>query len=502
MYFGTAPLVDATAAPLSPDDLNRLASGGEPWRGGVALAPLKSRDTEEVVGAVALRPRTMPLGPLPWGVGFAVPAAIAAVGAAATVAFRKQAWRRGGSIGAALVLASACYADVRWAARQSTDRWLLDTRRLLQEAATRLPPPRVRVAISDLAALVRDGEVVWGEPGGTAPRRVRIDRTGARRAVVAALIGSGRWIELRSVPAETDAPRWLVLLLPFALIGPAAMLVLGWAERTPARRQRETAVAWGFVAPAALHLAVFTVGPALYAVYLASPASVRALLRDPATWIAFRNTAVYALYVPVSVVLALGAALALHRYRQRWGGRLLSVALLVPYASSVVAVALLWQAIDRSVSLGLDTPDWMSHAGTALPALMLVSLWAHVGGQTLVILAGLQSIPQRYLDAARVDGAGAWRRLWRITLPLLRPVTGFVIVTGLLSALQLFTFVAVLTQGAPGRSTDVIVHHVYRTGFGARAFGAASALALLIFAILLVLRWPQLKLLGKQVHNG
>ena len=504
VYFSTAPLIDATAAPLSPDDLNRLARAGSHGRDGAVLAPLRGRETQEVVGAVAVRPRPMPSGPLPFGLGFALFGAFVAGGLAAAIAFRKPAWRRGGSIGAALVLALASYADVRWAARQSTDRWLLDTRRLLQEAATRLPPPRVRVAISDLAALVRDGEVVWGEPGEPAPRRVRVEPSGARRAVVAILIGSGRWVELRSVRAEIDAPRWLILLLPCALIGPLAMLLLGWGERTPVRRQRETAVAWGFLAPAALHLAVFTIGPALYAIYLASPANVRALLRDPLTWITFRNTAVYALYVPVSIVLALGAALALHRYRHRWGGRLLSAAFLVPYASSVVAVALLWQLIDRSVSLGLDRPDWLSNAGTALPALMLVSLWAHVGGQTLVLLAGLQTIPQRYLDAAWVDGAGAWRRFWRITLPLLRPVTGFVIVTGLLSALQLFTFVAVLTQGGPppGRSTDVIVHHVYRIGFGARTFGAASALALLSLVLLLVLRWPQLKLLGKQVQNA
>ncbi len=502
VYFSTAPLVDAAAAPLSPDDLNLLERAGQHWRHGTALVPLRGRETQEVVGAVAVRPRPMPHGPLPGGLGFAFPAAFMAVGAAAAIAFRKPSWRRGGSIGGALVLALACYLDVRTAARHSTDRWLVDTRRLLQDAATRLPPPRVRVAIRDLAALVRDGEVVWGEPQESAPRRVRIEPSGARRAVVAVLIGSGRWIELRSVPAEREAPRWLILLLPCALMGPAAMLLLGWAERTPVRRRRETAVAWGFLAPAMLHLAVFTIGPAVYAIHLASLAGVPALLRDPVTWIAFRNTAVYALYVPVSVVSALAVALALHRYRHRWGGRLLSAALLVPYASSVVAVALLGQVIYRSGSLGLGRPDWLSNASTALPALMLISLWAHAGGQMLVFLAGLQRIPQAYLDAARVDGAGAWRRFWRITLPLLRPVTGFVIVTGLLSALQLFTFVAVLTQGGPGRSTDVLIHHVYRTAFGAQAFGAASALALLIFVLLLVLRWPQLKLLGRQVQNA
>jgi multiple sugar transport system permease protein len=500
VYFGTAPLVDLTAAPLNPLDLNRLESAGERLREGAALVPLKDRDNREVVGAVEIRPLPMPHGPLPGGMGFAFPAALLAVGAAAAIAFREQSLRSGRYAGAVVLLALACYLDVRTAARQSTDRWLVGTRRLLQEAATRMPPPRTRVAISDLAALVRDGEVVPGEPGESAPRRVRIG--GARRAVAAVLIGSGRWVDLRSAPAELDAPRWLILLLPCVLIGPLAILILRWAERSPAPQRRETAVAWGFLAPAALHLTVFTIGPTLYAIYLASLASLPALLRDPLTWISFRNAAIYALYVPVSVALALAAALAVHRYRDRWRGRLFSAAFLLPYAASVVTIALLWQVIYRSGSLGLGKPDWLSSASTALPALMLMSLWAHVGGQMLVFLASLQRIPQAYLDAARVDGAGAWRRFWRITLPLLRPLTGFVVVTGLVSALQLFTFVSVLTQGGPLRSTEVPVHHAYQTAFGSYAFGAASALALLIFVVLLVFRWPQLKLLGRQVPDA
>src|SRR6266849_2827405 len=104
VYFGTAPLVDATAAPLSPDDLQLLGTGGR-WRDGAALVPLKDRDGQEVVGAVAVRPRPAPHGPLPGGFGFVFPAAIIAVGAAATIAFRERSLRRGGYVGAALLLA-------------------------------------------------------------------------------------------------------------------------------------------------------------------------------------------------------------------------------------------------------------------------------------------------------------------------------------------------------------------------------------------------------------
>jgi multiple sugar transport system permease protein len=501
VYFGTAPLIDATAPPLSPADLSLLAGGR--WRNGAALVPLMDRDGQEVVGAVALRPRPARHGPLPGGVGFLIPAAIIAVTWAASTAFRQPSQRGGGRyFAAALLLALAAYLDVRGAARQSTDRWLIDTRRLLQEAATRLPPPRVRVAITDLAGLVRDAEIVTGEPGESAPRRIRV--RGEPRAVVAVLIGQQRWIELRSVPAEIDAPRWLIVLLPCALLGPLSILGLGWAERTPVGRRRETVLAWGFLAPAALHLAVFTIGPAIFAIYLASLASFSALVRDPLTWNAFVNSAAYALYVPVSIALALAAALGVHRYRNHWGGRLLSAAFLLPYVASVVAIALLWQAMYRAGSLGLGRLDWLSNPKTALLALMLVSIWAHVGGQMLVFLAGLQAIPQAYFDAARVDGGNAWRRFWRVTMPLLRPVTWFVFLTGVIGALQMFTLVFVLTQGGPMsfQSTDVLVHRIYRTAFGSQALGVASALAVMLGAILVIFKWPRLRLLRRVARHA
>jgi len=353
--------------------------------------------------------------------------------------------------------------------------------------------------------MVRDGEIVAGEPAESAPRRVRID--GEQRAVVAVLIGSGRWIELRSVPAEAGAPKWLILLLPGALLGPLAIMALRWAERTPVRRRRETAMAWGFLAPVALHLLVFTIGPAIYAVYLASLANVRALVRDPLTWNSFVTSAAYALYVPISLALALAAALAVHRHRRRgggWGGRLYRAAFLLPYVSSVVAVGLLWQAINRAGSLGLGRSDWLSNPHTALLALMVVSIWMHVGGQMLVFLGGLDAIPQAYFDAALVDGAGAWRRLWRVTLPLLRPVTWFVFLTGVISALQMFTLVFVLTQGGPFplHATDVVVHRIYRTAFGPQGLGMASALALMLGVVLLIFHWPQLKLLRRQERHA
>jgi ABC-type sugar transport system permease subunit len=515
VYYGTAPLVDATAPPLTPDDLRQLDSTGTRWRGGVALVPLRDRQGLELVGAVAVRPLPVPRGPLPGGFGFALPAALLAVGVAAVIAFRGAPLRRGGYIAAALLLAVAGFSDLHTAARVSTDRWLVDTRRLIQDAAARIPPPGIRVALTDLAALVQSsgGEVVDGEPGESAPRRVLID--GDQRAVVTISIGSNRWVELRAVPAELDAPRWIILLLPCALLGPIGILLLRWAERTPVRRRRESAIAWGFLTPAIVHLMVFTIGPAIFAVYLAlhsaesvvGLANFRSVLDDPVTWRSFRNTLVYSLYVPVSVSLALVAALMVHAHRTRWSGRLLGAAFLSPYICSVVAIALLWQLIYQMGSLGLGRVDWLNNQATALAALMAIAIWAHVGGQMMVFLVGLRRIPRTFLDAARVDGAGAWQRFWRITFPLLRPFTWFVVVTGFIAAFQVFTLVFVLTQGGPLHSTDVLAYRVYRLAWGSPAgagvgVGVATALAAAVFVLVAIFRWPQLKLLTRVVRDA
>jgi ABC-type sugar transport system permease subunit len=511
IYHGTAPLVDATAVPLSPDDLTALDSAARGlWRDGAAVVPLRDHDAREVVGAVAVRPRPVPRGPLPGGIGFALPVAVIALATATTIALRRMPLRRGGYALIALALGVAAYVDVRGAARQSTDRWLTDTRRLLQEAATRLPPPRTRVAVNDLAALVPDAELVAGEPGEFAARRVRVD--GQRRAVVAVLIGQQRWVELRTTPDEDATLPWLVVLLACAFLGPMAIWLVRWADRTPVRQRRETAIAWGFLAPAGVHLLIFSVGPLLYALYLALHPPTRlvgfanfsTVLREPATWNALRNTAVYSLYVPVSVALALALALFVRGCRNRWGARLIHSALVLPAISSVVATALLWQLVYQSGSLIRGGSNWLTSPATALVALMLVALWAQVGAQAMVFLTGLDRIPAAYLDAARVDGASAWQRFWRITFPLLRPLTLFVLVSSVLGAFQMFTFVYVLTGGGPGPAypTDVVVHRIYQMAIGPQGVGIAVAFGFLLMLVLLPLTWGQLRLLRSPVQRA
>jgi multiple sugar transport system permease protein len=501
VYHGTAPLVNATGAPVPAVELAVLEQGRGPrWRDGVAYAPLKARDGRAVVGAVAVRPARR------WGGGaaalllrWAFPAALLAIGAAAVAAAQRRPLRR--YVGAALLLGLAAYVDVRGAARRSTDRWLAETRLLLREAATRLPTPRARVALADLAPLTGGAKLVEADSTTPAPRRVRV--AGTRYAVVAARLGAGRWVEVRTLPAEAFTSGWFVPLLALALGGgPLVLRGLRWVERAARRPRelRETATAWGFLAPAALHLGLFSFGSILLAVYLSvhrfggglGPTNFVAGLRDPLVWVSLRNTVLYALYVPVSMAIALAVALVLNR-RGR-AAHLLRTAFVLPYVSSVVAMALVWQAMDVA-GFGL-----LGGRRTALVAVMLLSIWAHVGYQMVVFLAGLQGIPRAYVDAARVDGATAWQRFWRITFPLLRPVTLFLLVTGVIGAFQVFTYVYVLTEGGPLQATDVAVYRVYRTAWERFQFGHASALSLLLFLVLFGVTWAQFALLRKRVE--
>src|SRR5438309_9231774 len=155
--------------------------------------------------------------------------------------------------------------------------------------------------------------------------------------------------------------------------------------------------------------------------------------------------------------------------------------------------------LNRLVSaLGLRPVDWLGSPRTALVAVMIVSVWVQLGYQMTVFLAGLQGVPRAYLDAARVDGAGAWQRFRRITLPLLRPVTLFVLVTGVIGAFQVFTYVYVLTDGGPLYATDVIAYRIYRTASEWLQFGYASALSLLLFVVLFGVTRAQFRLLGRR----
>jgi len=182
--------------------------------------------------------------------------------------------------------------------------------------------------------------------------------------------------------------------------------------------------------------------------------------------------------------------------------------LLLPYASSVVATALVWEwlydptlgPITRVLGGVLGGPlPWLDAPATALVAVMGVSLVAQLGYQLTVFQAGLASIPSVYGDAALVDGAAGWRRFWRITFPLLRPVTLFVFVNGLAGASQVFTYIYVLTQGGPLHGTDTLAYRTYQVGWQLPELGYAGVIAILVSVLLLPIMRLQFRL-GKPVE--
>src|SRR5207247_876083 len=445
VYHGTAPLVRATARPLTPSQFDRLRRHAAARAMGAAtLAPLFDRDGWEVVGGVAAWPARA--GWLSWWTALAVLLSLGA-GALAAVAVGRAPGRPRRALGwyaaAAVLLGVVAFGDIRTTAEDAPDRWLDDARLLIQEAVARVP--ETRFSLATLGKIVRGAELMPGDSAGDAAWRRTV--AGTPRAAVAVRLAPGRWAELRTVPAEAATAGWLALTLGLALLGPLGAALAAWGEREAARPQRlrETVAAWGFIAPSALHLAVFSFATMLF----------------------------------------------------------------LPYVSSVVAIALVWQwmynpdfgLINYLLSAAhLQPVDWLGSPRTALVAVMIVSVWAQLGYQMTVFLAGLQGVPPAYLDAARVDGASAWQRFWRITFPLLRPVTLFVLVTGIIGSFQVFTYIYVLTDGGPLHATDVIVYRIYQTAWEFLQFGYASALSLLLFVVLFAVTRAQFRLLGRQVE--
>jgi len=534
IYDRTAPLVHATAPPLLPAVLEQLRREvAVRWTGEAMLAPLLDRDGWDVVGAVAAQPQGAGWPVSPWSFAALLLFVAAGVQAVRAMGVTGEPWRQAlGRYGAAAGLFGvAMFADVRLAGRGATDQWLSDARLLMQEAMARVP--ETRAAPASLAPIARGAELAPADSLGSGV--VRRDVAGLVRAVVAVRLGPGRWVELRARPLEAGTAPWLAVVLGLAALGPLGALLAGWSLAASPRQRRETVAAWGFLAPSALHLVAFTVGPLLFALYLSvhrfSPveparpliglAGYAQALGNPLVWAALGRTLLYACYVPVSVALALALALLL-RGRSR-GARLARTLFFLPAVSSVVAVALVWrwmyqpdvglvnhllghllghpfgQLLTRA---GLGRVDWLGDPAIALIAVMIVSVWTQLGYQMAVFHAGLESIPRAYVDAARVDGANAWQRFRRVTLPLLRPVILFVLVTGILGACQVFALVAVLTGGGPVSATDVAVYRIYRTAWEQLQFGDASVLSVLLFVLLLAATRAQLKLLDRRVEHA
>lgn len=300
-------------------------------------------------------------------------------------------------------------------------------------------------------------------------------------------------------------------LLEPVVTGPARSSAPG-----PGRRRRTTLIGWSFILPNFVGFAALTLIPIVATLGLAfmqwnsysTPEWVgldnfRRLWGSETFWTALRNTAYYAAgHIPLTLAAALGFAVLLNRKLKGIG--IFRTALFFPYITSLVAVAVVWNMLfspdagpinQLLNALGVqDAPGWTTSTTWAMPAVIITSVWRDLGYYMVLYLAGLQTIPGELYEAAEVDGAGPWARFWHITVPSLRPTTFFVLIMLTISSFKVFDLVQVMTEGGPGRSTLVLSQVIYREGIREGRFGYSSAIALVLFLIVLLITVVQFRI--------
>jgi multiple sugar transport system permease protein len=287
-------------------------------------------------------------------------------------------------------------------------------------------------------------------------------------------------------------------------------------------KQRQYLVAFLFVLPALVNFAVFRYIPILMAgqaslydysllggfgSFVGMKNYLRAIEDDlfwSSLWVSFQ----YALMkVPVQVVLAILLALFVSRSVRGMG--LMRTIIFFPVVTSLVVGAMLWSMMyNKDLGLiqsmlgvfGLRHDGFLSSPDLALPSIVLMMVWKEVGFSMIIFVAGLKGIPEMFYDAASIDGASPIQRFLYITLPLLKPVTLFVVVTQTISAMQVFVPIFVMTQGGPFFATNAIVYYIYQNGFAYNDMGYASALSFFVLALLVAISYFQFRLLKGQAE--
>lgn len=289
------------------------------------------------------------------------------------------------------------------------------------------------------------------------------------------------------------------------------------------KKMRRTLAAFGLLSPALLIMLVFTYYPAAYVVRLSffewdliSPVQTfvgldnfaRLFAAGSDFWPSLWRTVEYGLiYIPLSLILGLGLAMALNRIRFLQG--LFQSLYFIPSVTSIAVLSVVWSLIYNPqigpLNNALQTigvaksalPQWLNDPDLAIPALAIIGTWQSLGFITLLFIAGLRNIPRSYYDAAEVDGAGRIHLFRSITLPLLSPILFFIIFVLLINSFRVFGVVAIMTRGRPLGSTNVLLYLIYQLGFRYFDAGLASAASLVVFVLILAVVLLQTRL-GEQ----
>jgi multiple sugar transport system permease protein len=278
-----------------------------------------------------------------------------------------------------------------------------------------------------------------------------------------------------------------------------------------------------FLLPWLLGLIIFWIGPILASAYFSvleydvlSPAKfvgfenfTRAFTADKQFWPSLQRTLYYAItVVPIGLVCSLLLAILLNQGAK--GTHFFRTFFFLPHLTPTVALALLWTwlfhpsvgPINVALSwVGIEGPGWLTSKQWALPAVVIIALWAGIGGNSMLIfLAGLQGVPKELLEASEIDGAGRWAKFWNVTLPMISPTILFNLILGIISALKVFTISFVATNGGPSYATWFYALHIYNQAFNYFRMGYAAALAWIFVIILLLFTYFQLYVSRRWVY--
>lgn len=268
---------------------------------------------------------------------------------------------------------------------------------------------------------------------------------------------------------------------------------------------------YAFVSPMVLGLVIFTLFPIIASFFLSFTDwnfvagfsktkflgldNFIKLIHDSVFLLSLKNNLILMIVVPVT--LAISVALAVIIDKKIHLKDLLKVVFFIPYISSIVAVAIVFQVLFHPtygpinqvlMSWGMDNPPkWLADPDFALYCVMGLMVWVQIGYNMIIFMAGLQSIPNDLYEAADIDGASKWKQFYSITVPLLSPTTFFLLVTGIIGTFKVFDVISVLTGGGPANSTTVVVYRLYETAFVNLQSGYASAMAVVLLILVLLI---------------
>ena len=283
------------------------------------------------------------------------------------------------------------------------------------------------------------------------------------------------------------------------------------------RSKGEGFAALGFLAPSLIGFSLFVLAPALGVIglsffnwnllsdgkFIGFDNFVR-LFSDQRLLDIYGSTTYMAVAIlALNIIIGLVLAVLLETRMPNWLRGFFRLSFLFPFVVSSSAVALIWRfLLNKDLGLvnfwlgeafGIDRIDWLGSSAFAPISVIIVASWKTLGFSILIYVAGLQSIPTEIREASIVDGANAWQRFWRITLPLLSPTVFFLIVINTISAFQIFAEPRVLTQGGPGDASRTIVQYIYDTAFGSFDLGYASTVGITLLVVLIVLTTIQFR---------